>query len=59
LAVRPWVRNEHWWPVTTELPRLMRLRFADEGIEVPYPRRDIVALPTDESVNPPPRTDQR
>jgi small conductance mechanosensitive channel len=58
LAVRPWVKNEDWWRVTTELPRLMRLRFAEEGIEIPYPRRDIATLPPDESVDPSPRTDQ-
>jgi small conductance mechanosensitive channel len=42
LAVRPWVKNEDWWPLLTELPRLVRLRFEEVGIEVPYPRREIV-----------------
>jgi small conductance mechanosensitive channel len=46
IAVRPWVPNKDWWPLLTELPRLVRLRFAEEGIEIPYPRRDISA-PTD------------
>ncbi len=44
LAVRPWVRNEDWWPLLTELPRLIRLRFLEEGIEIPYPRREVVRL---------------
>jgi small conductance mechanosensitive channel len=44
LAVRPWVNTEDWWPMTTELPRLIRLRFAESGIEIPYPRREIVTL---------------
>jgi len=46
IAVRPWVRNEDWWPLLTELPRLVRLRFAEEGIEIPYPKRE-VTMPTD------------
>lgn len=33
-----WVATDDWWPMTTELPRLIRLRFQAEGIEVPYPR---------------------
>jgi small conductance mechanosensitive channel len=46
IAVRPWTRNEDWWPLLTELPRLVRLRFAEEGIEIPYPKRE-VTMPTD------------
>ncbi len=42
LEVRPWVKTEDWWPVLTELPRLVRLRFAKEGIEIPIPRRELV-----------------
>lgn len=41
IAVRPWTRNEDWWPLLTELPRLVRLRFGEEGIEIPYPQRDV------------------
>ena len=41
IAVRPWTRNANWWPLLTELPRLVRLRFAEEGIEIPIPRREI------------------
>ena len=38
IAVRPWVRNEDWWPLLKDLPRLVVLRFAEEGIKIPYPR---------------------
>jgi len=38
IAVRPWARNENWWPLLTDLPRLVVLRFAEEGIKIPYPR---------------------
>jgi small conductance mechanosensitive channel len=41
IAVRPWTRTEDWWPLLTELPRLVRLRFAEEGIEIPFPKREI------------------
>jgi len=38
LAVRPWARNEDWWPLLKDLPRLVVMRFAEEGIKIPYPR---------------------
>ena len=38
IAVRPWARNENWWPLLKDLPRLVVLRFAEEGIKIPYPR---------------------
>jgi small conductance mechanosensitive channel len=41
IAVRPWVRNKDWWPLLTDLPRLVRNRFAEEGIDIPIPRRDV------------------
>ncbi len=41
IAVRPWVRNADWWPLLTELPRLVRIRFAEEGIEIPFPQTEI------------------
>lgn len=41
IKVRPWTRNEDWWPLMTDLPRLVVQRFAEEGIEIPYPRREL------------------
>jgi small conductance mechanosensitive channel len=41
IAVRPWTRNADWWPMLTELPRLIRLRFAEEGIEIPVPQAEV------------------
>jgi small conductance mechanosensitive channel len=46
IAVRPWVKNDNWWPLLTQLPRLVRLRFREEGIEIPYPRSDVAWLNT-------------
>lgn len=37
----PWVKTEDWWSMHSDLPRLVRLRLEEEGIEVPVPRRDV------------------
>jgi small conductance mechanosensitive channel len=42
VTIYAWVRTEDWWPLTTELPRLVRQRFAHEGIGIPYPHVEIV-----------------
>jgi len=61
IAVRPWVRNADWWPFTTELRRLIRLRFEEEGIEIPFPTWEIVGPveSADEAVSPPNKGDAR
>ena len=41
IAVRPWTRNADWWPLLQDLPRLVVKRFAEEGIEIPYPRLEL------------------
>jgi small conductance mechanosensitive channel len=56
VAIWPWTKNEHWLDLLRELPRLVRLRFEEEGIEVPYPRREIVA---DRSKDMPPTEESR
>ena len=38
----PWVRTSDWWPMTVDLPRLVHKRLAEEGIEIPYPRMEIL-----------------
>ncbi len=45
IAVRPWSRNEDWWSLLTNLPRLVALRFAEEGINIPYPRLERSGYP--------------
>ena len=37
----PWVKTEDWWSMHSDLPRLVRLRLAEEGIGMPVPRRDV------------------
>jgi len=36
-----WARTADWWPLYSDLPRMVRLKLADAGIEVPVPRRDV------------------
>lgn len=48
IEVRPWARNEHWWAMYTDLPRLVALRFREEGIEIPSPRVAMTGLPDDQ-----------
>jgi len=42
LKLWPWVKTEDWWSLTSDLPRLVRLRLEAESIDVPVPRRDVV-----------------
>ncbi len=48
IAVWPWTKSENWLSLLRGLPRLIRLRFEEEGIEIPYPRRELVSLSGEE-----------
>ncbi|MCL7960280.1 MAG: mechanosensitive ion channel [marine benthic group bacterium] len=41
LKLWPWVKTADWWSMHSDLPRLVRLKLAEEGIDVPVPRRDV------------------
>ena len=43
----PWVKTEDWWSMHSDLPRLVRLKLAEEGIAVPVPRRDVTTRPAE------------
>ena len=40
-AVRPWVRLENYWDVYFSLMETIKLRLDEEGIEIPFPQRDV------------------
>ncbi len=42
VAVWCYVPTTEWWATTSSLPRLIRLKFEEEGIEIPVPSREIV-----------------
>ena len=40
-AVRPFVKIEHYLAISFEITEQVKLRFDEEGIEIPYPQRDV------------------
>jgi len=44
IAIWPWVSTEHWWDMTMELPRILRRGLMEKGIEIPFPRQEVVLL---------------
>ena len=41
LICRAWVKTENYWTVFFDLTREIKLRFDDNGINIPYPQRDV------------------
>lgn len=41
LVVRPWVRTPDYWDVRFDLLEKIKLRFDDEGIDIPYPQMSL------------------
>ncbi|MCB2191469.1 MAG: mechanosensitive ion channel [Deltaproteobacteria bacterium] len=46
LGVRPWTNNADWWAVKCDLTEKIKLTFDEEGINIPYPQRDVHLYPT-------------
>jgi small conductance mechanosensitive channel len=40
-VVRAWVKTGDYWPVHFHLLETVKLRFDEEGISIPYPKRDV------------------
>jgi small-conductance mechanosensitive channel len=53
----PWVKTEDWWSMYSNLPRLVRLKLAEAGIDVPVPRRDVTTRPVGPPEETPPTDD--
>lgn len=41
MIVRPWCRTDDYWTVFWDVQRLIKVRFDEEGIQIPFPQRDI------------------
>lgn len=41
LVVRPWVSSENYWPAKFDLTERIKLRLDEEGINIPFPQRDV------------------
>ena len=54
LDVHAWARAADWWTLRTQLPRLIRVRFREAGIETPYPREVQYERPEPAEADPPP-----
>ncbi|MCX7512782.1 mechanosensitive ion channel family protein [Frateuria hangzhouensis] len=44
LIIRAWTRSEDLWATQTELLRSIKERFADVGISIPYPQRELTVV---------------
>ena len=41
LVIRPWVKTEDYWPLKRELIQKIKEAYDHEGINIPFPQRDI------------------
>jgi small conductance mechanosensitive channel len=41
INVRPWVDSADYWPVRGELLEIIKVKFDEAGISIPYPQRDV------------------
>ena len=41
LQVRPWVKSEDYWPTRTELLEVLKIKFDEAGIGIPFPQMDV------------------
>ena len=44
LAIRPWCKVEDYWGVYFEMQENIKLAFDEQGIEIPFPQRDVHVL---------------
>ncbi len=47
LAVRPWCKIEDYWGVFFGIQEKVKLAFDAEGIEIPFPQRDVHLIPAE------------
>jgi small conductance mechanosensitive channel len=47
-VLRPWVKTADFWAVKFALTEAIKLRFDQEGIQIPYPQMDVHVHKTEE-----------
>lgn len=45
IGVRPWTNNGDWWAVKCDLTEKIKITFDEQGINIPYPQRDVHLYP--------------
>lgn len=40
-AVRLWVKSDNWWPTQCDLTERIKLKFDEQGIDIPFPQRTL------------------
>ena len=45
LICRPWVRTDDYWDTYWNLTEIVKKRFDEEGISIPFPQRDVHMIP--------------
>lgn len=51
LGVRGWTRTEDYWPVRWDIIETIKLRFDEEGIEIPYSQMDVHIQPSNKTLD--------
>lgn len=41
INVRPWVESADYWPVRADLLEIIKIKFDEAGISIPYPQQDV------------------
>ena len=41
LITRPWVKTDDYWDVFWDVTETVKRRFDEEGIQIPFPQRDV------------------
>ena len=49
LICRPWVKTDDYWNTYWDLTEIVKKRFDEEGISIPFPQRDVHMIPQPEN----------
>lgn len=48
LVVRPWTNTEHYWTVYFSVQEMVKTKFDEVGVTIPFPQQDIHIIPSDQ-----------